>query len=197
MGIGQNVSKFLSYEGLECVVTNVLNLLQKKADLINGNFYVKGTQTESTNKWTGSLPEYMNEYKEGLTINYFLPFESNDQAATLNLSNKGEKPIYKINGKEIKNDFAAKTIIHIMYIVDEELNNGNGCWIVTGTETEIKIFKDEEGTFPVLANKTVIDQGTSDSNAFHGEIASDVTITPSSGTISANIFRTKSGIEFY
>ena len=32
-------------------------------------YYVKGTQTASTNKWTGELPEVEALY-EGLTINY-------------------------------------------------------------------------------------------------------------------------------
>lgn len=51
----------------------------------NAVYYVKGTQTASTNAWTGNLPE-VDELYDGLTINYWLPFAGTSSSATLALT---------------------------------------------------------------------------------------------------------------
>ena len=52
------------------------------------SFYVKGTQTASTNAFTGTLSA-ISELYEGLTIDYWLPFKGTDSGATLNLTLAG------------------------------------------------------------------------------------------------------------
>lgn len=52
------------------------------------SFYVKGTQTASTNAFTGVL-NAVSELYEGLTIDYWLPFAGTSTAATLNLTLAG------------------------------------------------------------------------------------------------------------
>jgi len=61
-------------------------------------YFVKGTQTSSTNAWTGELPE-VEELYEGLTINYWLSVAGTSTAATLDLTLKngvhtGPIPMY-------------------------------------------------------------------------------------------------------
>ena len=51
-------------------------------------YYVKGTQTASTNVFTGNLPE-VSELYEGLIIDYWLPFAGTSSGATLTLTLKG------------------------------------------------------------------------------------------------------------
>ena len=47
------------------------------------NYRVSGTQTFSTNNWTGELPEGIDDYYDGLTIDYYLPFEGTSSNASL------------------------------------------------------------------------------------------------------------------
>ena len=66
-------------------------------------YYVRGTQTASTNLWTGNLP-YVDELYQGLTIAYFLPFAGTSTAAKLTLTLKdgtdtGQIPVY-LSGKD-------------------------------------------------------------------------------------------------
>ena len=66
-------------------------------------YYVRGTQTASTNLWTGNLP-YVDELYEGLTIAYFLPFAGTSTAAKLTLTlkdgtNTDQIPVY-LSGKD-------------------------------------------------------------------------------------------------
>ena len=98
---------------------------------------VIGTQTTSTSDWTGSLPEGVNSYTdpENLIIDYFLPRDSTDAEATLNLSSLGAKPIYGSHGtSRITNEFEAMSVIRLVYVVNSSLNNGNGAWKVVGSD---------------------------------------------------------------
>ena len=55
----------------------------------HGSYYVKGTQTASTNAWTGNLLD-VDELYEGLIIDYWLPFAGiSSLGATLTLTLKG------------------------------------------------------------------------------------------------------------
>ena len=100
-------------------------------DLVDtsASHYVKGTQTSSTNAWTGALPDGVTAYYDGLSIDYFLPYTSTSSGATLNLGGKGAKPIYYGNGTgAVTTHYPQYSVIHLTYIVNSNLNSGNGCW---------------------------------------------------------------------
>lgn len=104
-------------------------------DLVDtsASHYVKGTQTSSTNAWTGALPDGVTAYYDGLSIDYFLPYAGTSTAATLNLGGKGAKPVYVGNGTGgVTTHFPVNSVIHLTYIINSALNSGNGCWKVTG-----------------------------------------------------------------
>lgn len=95
----------------------------------SNSHYVKGTQTATTNAWTGALPTGVTAYSDGLTIDYFLPQAGNSTAATLNLGGLGAKPVYVGNGTTgVTTHFPIRSVIRLVYIVDSNLNSGNGCW---------------------------------------------------------------------
>lgn len=104
-------------------------------DLVDtsASHYVKGTQTASTNAWTGALPDGVTAYYDGLSIDYFLPYAGISSAATLNLGSKGAKPVYYGNGTgAVTTHYPQYSVIHLTYIVNSALNSGNGCWKATG-----------------------------------------------------------------
>ena len=128
-------------------------------------FLVKGDQYEPTNEWSGELPAGFTEYKDGLTIDYFLPYENNTASnATLSLYYRSTnsvvhldpKPILLGNGiSAVTNQFPQYSIIRLTYIIHPSLNGGNGCWKVSaayfddnvnGTVTSVSGEKGLTGT---------------------------------------------------
>jgi len=105
-------------------------------DLVDtsASHYVKGTQTASTNVWTGALPDGVTAYYDGLSIDYFLPYAGTSTAATLNLGGKGAKPVYQGNSPTsgaVTTHYPVNSVIHMTYIVKSDINSGNGAWIVS------------------------------------------------------------------
>lgn len=104
-------------------------------DLVDtsASHYIKGTQTGSTNVWTGALPDGVTAYYDGLAIDYFLPFAGTSTAATLNLGSKGAKPVYRGNSptSAVTTHFPALSVIHMTYIINSSINSGNGAWIAS------------------------------------------------------------------
>lgn len=94
-------------------------------------FLVKGTQNSVTNMWTGVLPNGMSNYptsiEEAFSIDYYLPYDSNNKGVTLNLSNKGAKKVYLNNSNEqVTNQFLAGSVVRMTYI--PTLDNMAGAW---------------------------------------------------------------------
>jgi hypothetical protein len=78
---------FLVYDNITgpvCKGASVSGLMSAD-DKKNLTHYVKGTQTASTNAWTGELAQVSALY-EGLTIRYRLPYAGTSSGATLNLT---------------------------------------------------------------------------------------------------------------
>lgn len=112
-------------------ITEVGNTTNNTHDLVDtsASHYVKGTQTSSTNAWTGALPDGVTAYYDGLSIDYFLPYAGTSTAATLNLGSKGAKPVYVGNGTSgVTTHYPANSVIHLTYIINSNLNSGKGCW---------------------------------------------------------------------
>ena len=99
----------------------------------SASHFIRGTQTASTNVWTGPLPDGVTDYYDGLMIDYWLPFAGTSTAATLNLGGKGAKPVYRGNAATsgVTTHIAAKTVAHLTYIIDSGINSGNGAWIMS------------------------------------------------------------------
>lgn len=105
--------------------------------------FVAGTQTASTNVWTGALPSNVTEYYNGLTIDYFLPYAGTSSAATLNLGGLGAKPVYVGNAATtaVTTHFPANSVLHLTYIVNSALNSGNGCWKVSAYQNSTYYYE--------------------------------------------------------
>lgn len=99
----------------------------------SASHFIRGTQTASTNVWTGPLPDGVTDYYDGLMVDYWLPFAGTSTAATLNLGGKGAKPVYRGNAATsgVTTHIAAKTVAHLTYVVDSGINSGNGAWIMS------------------------------------------------------------------
>lgn len=100
------------------------------------NYLVRSTQVTATSEWTGVAPKGITEYEDGLTINYFLSQSGTNANATLNLTvdnvGLGAKPVFLGNSMQaVTNQFPQYSVIRLTYIIDNNLNNGNGCWKVS------------------------------------------------------------------
>lgn len=99
--------------------TTTTDGLMSADDKKNLTYYVKGTQTASTNAWTGNLTQVSALY-EGLTIRYRLPYAGNGSGVTLNLTLSsgatGAKTVYRLGtSTQITTHFGAGSIITMTY----------------------------------------------------------------------------------
>ena len=84
------------------------------------NDYVVGTQTSSTNAFTGTLSGVSALY-DGLSIRYYLPYAGTTSAATLKLTLSASGtttaaiPIYRNNGSTFTNQCGAGSILYLTY----------------------------------------------------------------------------------
>lgn len=80
-------------------------------------YFINGTQTASTNAWTGDLPPNVTAYYNGLSIRYRLPYAGTSTAATLKLGNLTACPV-KRSSSSIGNattHYAAGSILGLTY----------------------------------------------------------------------------------
>lgn len=101
------------------------------------NYRVMGTQSGVTSTWLGTLPEGLEEYNDGLTIDYYIPYRSDgEHEVTLNLSSQGAKPVYYNNGRKaltpLTDQALPNTVIRLSYVINDNINNGQGAWLVSG-----------------------------------------------------------------
>lgn len=91
-----------------------------KATGITGIYPVRGTQTASTNLWTGTISG-VTELIDGLTIAYYLPFAGTTTAATLQLNFEdngtysASVPIYYTGTTVLSNQYDAGSTIILTY----------------------------------------------------------------------------------
>ena len=84
-----------------------------------GIYPVKGTQTSSTNAWTGTIN--LPELYDGLTIAYYLPYAGTNTAATLNLTladgttTTGAINLYETGTTRITTHYAAGSVVVLTY----------------------------------------------------------------------------------
>jgi hypothetical protein len=125
------------------------------------SYLVKGTQAGSTNQWSGNLPDGIDDYYDGLTIDYFLPYDGNGSAVTLNLSSKGETPVYLGNSNtQVTTQYTQYSVIRLTYITGSGLNSGNGAWKASayfdtnagGTVTSVSGINGLTGTVTTSGN---------------------------------------------
>ena len=98
-------------------------------------FLVESKHIGSSNRWTGDLPEGIDDYNDydTLIIDYWLKNESNGQPVTLSLGGKANKKVYLSHGDDqVTDEFEANSVIRLAYI--GTLDNGNGGWKVVGSD---------------------------------------------------------------
>lgn len=86
-----------------------------KGDICN---FVLGTQTNSTNNFTGTIQVYKEDIVDGFAIDYMLPFDGTTTGATLKLScidgDFTAKNVY-LGSTQVTNELSVNTIIHMIY----------------------------------------------------------------------------------
>lgn len=103
---------FLDKTGLAKLWIKIKATFAKKED---GIYFVNGTQTSSTNVWTGSIVGLTALY-DGLTINYYLPYAGTSTGATLNINGLGAYPVYRYGRTtQITTHFAAGSMIKLTF----------------------------------------------------------------------------------
>ncbi len=94
-----------------------------------GFYYVKGTQTASTNAWTGYIP--VESLYEGLTIAYYLPYAGTSSSATLNLTlsngnTTGAVAVYYTATSRATTHYGVGSTIYLTYYPANTIStNGN------------------------------------------------------------------------
>ena len=143
------------------VATTSANGLMSADDKKNLTYYVKGTQTASTNAWTGTLSQVSALY-EGLTIRYKLPYAGTSTGATLNLTlsggtTTGAKKVYRYGtSTQITTHFSASSVITMTYdgtnwVVDAFYDSNNYAYVrqyTTTTDASYPILFAYETTLP-------------------------------------------------
>ena len=95
------------------------------APTIQGTELIKGTQTETTNLWTGVSTA--TTLYDGKIIDYYLPYNGNGASVTLTLTLSDGTvtmaiPVKMRGTREITTHFTEKSIIHMVYV------EANNCW---------------------------------------------------------------------
>lgn len=147
-------------------------------------YYVVGSDSDTAGTWTGTNSA-ITSYYEGLTIIY-VPKKAGASTTTLNINGLGATTCYYTNTSKLTTHFAVDTPIILTYY-----NNG---WrradYNSNTNTQVRIYKNEDGTYPIIGSRTAAASIRSGSTAVYGTIAetNPITMTPSSGTITATTF---------
>lgn len=108
-------SKYLDFVGLSRFLDKLKGLFAPKKQGIE---YINGTQTASTNVWTGETTD--NELYEGKMIAYRLPFAGTSSGATLNLTfangtTSGAKNVYLSTSTRMTTHVAAGNTVILVY----------------------------------------------------------------------------------
>lgn len=115
---------------------NIINGIRRNnvTNITSSSFYVKGTQTSSTNAWTGVLSE-VSELYEGLTIDYWLP-QTSASNVTLNLtladgSTTGAINCYYDGTTRLSTQIPANNICRLVYqTVTISSTSYTGWWLI-------------------------------------------------------------------
>lgn len=169
-------------------------------DLIKATYgveYIVGTQTASTNVWTGITAS--PSLYTGKTIAYYLPYAGTSSAATLNLTlsgggTTGAKNV-RINNSNVTTHFAQYSVIVLVY--------DGTYWKVDNYDANtpaLRVYRQTTGynaNYPLLVSRTAAASiGTADTNDsytnVYGVMWNDTTkvptLNPSTGTLTATNF---------
>ena len=151
---------------------------------------IQGTQTQATGTWTG-VSKYINSLRDGMTINYWLPYAGSGNA-TLNLTlagggTTGAKNCYYNGTTRLTTHYGVGNLIRLTYRENVNIGGTNytGWWsdanyYVDTIENRIPYFAGKTGTKGIWANSLFM----KDSAGTYQNIctASDGTVTSSNRT---------------
>lgn len=116
-------------------------------------------------------------------------------------TNTASNPTFNVNGTGAKNVFYegaqittgnkgyAGTTKRMMTFVYDGTQYRFVAWAYDGnTNTYVRTYKDESSTYPILASRTAASAWDSTYESVYGTIATNITMTPSTGTINATAF---------
>ena len=167
-------------------VAEIRSELENKAPHRAGVYFVKGTGT-TAGTWLGTSND-ITEYYDGLTVAYEIGIAGGSSTTTLNINNLGAKTCYRYGTSKITTQHPVGTVVLLVYSATK------GAWYATdydaNTNTQVRLYKDETGTYPIIGSRTAASGITSGTTAVYGEISESkaITMTPSTGTITATTF---------
>lgn len=168
------------YTTIEKVKLGATNIAYATCSTAAGTAAKVATVVGNTN-WTLSA---------GSTISILFSNTNTAQNPTLNVNGTGAKNIYYENAQITTSNLGyAGTTKRVMTFVYDGTQYHFSAWGYDGnTNTYVRTYKDESGTYPLLASRSAIDKWTSTYLAVYGEVASNISMTPSTGTITATNF---------
>ena len=137
----------------------------------SGTYFVNGTQTASTNAWTGTLTG-ITPY-DGLAIRYYLPYAGTSTGATLALNGGTAYPVYRLGTTtQITTHFGAGSVIAMTFRTSYNVagTTKTNAWICeafydSNTNTQVRVYRQDASSYnkdyPLIASRTVAaDLGT-------------------------------------
>ena len=137
----------------------------------SGTYFVNGTQTASTNAWTGTLTG-ITPY-DGLAIRYYLPYAGTSTGATLALNGGTAYPVYRLGTTtQITTHFGAGSVIAMTFRTSYNVagTTKTNAWICeafydSNTNTQVRVYRQDASgynkDYPLIASRTVAaDLGT-------------------------------------
>lgn len=121
---------------------------------------VIGTQTSSTNAFTGNLPKGITQLTDGMVIRYWLPYNGTTSTATLTLNydsggSTGALPVYFRATSRLTSHVPGGNYITLMYRENTQLNGSTytGWWLHFAYDTnDIDRIRDNATSFKVGTN---------------------------------------------
>ena len=126
----------------------------------------------------------------GSTISILFSNTNTAQNPTLNVNGTGAKNIYYENAQITTSNLGyAGTTKRVMTFVYDGTQYRFSAWGYDGnTNTYVRTYKDESGTYPILASRTAASSWDTTYKAVYGTIGSGITMTPSTATITSDKF---------
>lgn len=160
----------------------------------SGTYFVNGTQTASTNAWTGTLTGIT--LYDGLAIRYYLPYAGTSTGATLALNGGTAYPVYRLGTTtQITTHFAAGSVIAMTFRTSYNVagTTKTNAWICeafydSNTNTYQRLYPTTTNAeYPITTRYNT----TTGSNYYaeYGRYSTGVTLNPSTNAITATTFK--------
>ena len=185
--IGDGNTKYASLpfidEDLATQISSNTSALKDKANKSEGVHYIEGSGS-TDGVWEGSH-NCITEYFSGLIVAFKLNVAGVSGGCTLNINGLGAVSVKRNTTSSITTHYGIGSVLILVYTVDSD---GTAYWKIADYDSDSKLKQYATTTsskYPLLASYTA--SLTKDSTTY-ARFASNVTLQPSTGTITATTF---------